>query len=164
MKQLLDAIKLQELNIRLCKKIEKQIGSPANNADVQTIVYGVSRGGLIPAVYISHHFNDIDIGVIAVKSYDGTNRGKIKVLKPLPDITELKKYERVIIVDDIIDSGATLDYILRHFNNLKKENNLKTELLTCALIQGNKARVKVDCAIITDNALWVVFPYELNNG
>ena len=59
-------------------------------------ITGVPRGGLIPAVLMSHKFNIPFIGLEAAKTLPG----------------ELKK--KILVIDDIADSGNTLAQIERH--------------------------------------------------
>ena len=63
-----------------CKYIAKTIKRNPLTFDINS-VYGIKRGGLIPAVYLSHMLN-------------------------LPMVSSPNK--RTLVVDDISDSGATL--------------------------------------------------------
>ena len=55
-----------------------------------TSIYGISRGGLIPAVLLSHRLN-------------------------LPVIDKITTYDRtILVVDDIADSGKTLSQFMYH--------------------------------------------------
>ena len=54
----------------------------------------------------------IEIDFVRVKSYDGQNRKEIKFIKDLEvDI----KGKHVYLVDDIIDSGHTMKFLIDHF-------------------------------------------------
>ncbi len=68
------------------------------------------------------------IDFIAFSSYDGTkSEGKIRIIKDLKiDITN----KNVLIVEDIIDTGITLDYIIKYLEEFKKPKDIKV----CALI------------------------------
>ena len=54
----------------------------------------------------------IEIDFVRVKSYDGQNRKEIKFTKDL-EVDVKGKY--VYIVDDIIDSGHTMKFLINHF-------------------------------------------------
>ena len=54
----------------------------------------------------------IEIDFVRVKSYDGQNRKEIKFIKDLEVDIEGK---HVYLVDDIIDSGHTMKFLIDHF-------------------------------------------------
>lgn len=119
-------------------------------------VVGVGRGGLVPAVYISHQlelpmlsvdhssreadFADELIRKVAAKSAAGT---------------------RLLFIDDINDSGGTIDYIRRFL----AENGSDAQNLRFAVVINNKSsKVVVDywAEMIdrTQDKRWFVFPWE----
>jgi len=119
-------------------------------------IIGIGRGGLVPAVYMSHHldlpmlsidhsskvpgFADELLGKVATKSAGGT---------------------RLLFVDDINDSGGTIDYI-RH---LLVDNGCESGNVRFAVVINNtrsKARVDYWSQMIDRNEdkRWFVFPWE----
>ena len=54
----------------------------------------------------------MEIDFVRVKSYDGQNRKKIQFIKDLE--TDIKD-KHVYLVDDIIDSGHTMKFLIDHF-------------------------------------------------
>ena len=54
----------------------------------------------------------IEIDFVRVKSYDGQNRKEIKFIK---DLEVNIKGKHVYLVDDIIDSGHTMKFLIDHF-------------------------------------------------
>jgi xanthine phosphoribosyltransferase len=69
----------------------------------------ITRGGLVPAAIVARELNIRTVDCVAVKSYDHQNQGKIKVLKPIDQaiIAAAKAGKKVLIVDDLVDTGAT---------------------------------------------------------
>jgi len=68
-----------------------------------TAIYGIPRGGLIPAVILSHKFD-------------------IPLLTDIDNTTD----KNILIVDDIIDSGETIKpYIIRQFKTASVYVNKK---------------------------------------
>ncbi len=120
------------------------------------ISIGIGRGGLVPAVYISHQldlpmlsvdhsskvpgFADELLGKVAEKSRDGT---------------------KLLVVDDINDSGGTIDYIRRLLAAVGCEAG---NLRFAVLISNSRSKVSVDywSRIIDRNEdkNWFVFPWE----
>jgi len=119
-------------------------------------IIGIGRGGLVPAVYISHEmqvpmlsidhsskvpgFADELLGKVADKSSTGT---------------------RLLFVDDINDSGGTIVYI----RNLLAANGCNPDNLRFAVLMDNcrsQARVDYAAEIIDrhEDKRWFVFPWE----
>ncbi len=103
------------------------------------ILIGILNGGFIFLADLIRYINiDCEIDFIRVSSYgdDRESSGHIKVLKPLSaDI----KGRHVIIVEDIVDSGLSLQFLmkmlrafdpasLRVVTLLRKKSRLKTNL------------------------------------
>ena len=107
------------------------IGEKLESIEKPQFVTGVPRGGLIPAVLISHKFDIPYIGLEAAKTLPG----------------KLKK--RVLVLDDISDSGNTLTQLRRHnFITATLATRYSTEYLptyTGTFIQDDH---------------WLVFPWE----
>lgn len=73
-------------------------------ADYDYIV-GIARGGLIPAVMLSHHF-DVPLRTLHWQTRDGMRVSDMT----LPNL--IQEGGRVLIVDDFIDSGRTMRELL----------------------------------------------------
>ena len=117
--------------------------------DPQVIV-GLSRGGLTPGVMVSHWMQ--------------------KPFKPiktsLRDFPEWEDYlprktdERVLIMDDICDSGETFEKI----SNFIKERGVDVEVRFASLWWNNECNFKPhyyvqECAKDTEG-IWIHFPWE----
>jgi hypoxanthine phosphoribosyltransferase len=107
------------------------IGEKLEGLDTPKFVTGIPRGGLIPAILISHKFNIPYIGLEAAKALPGN----------------MKK--QILVIDDIADSGNTLAQIDRHnFITATLATRYNTDYLPT--ITGT--------SIHNDN--WLVFPWE----
>ena len=107
------------------------IGEQLEGFKLPQFVTGVPRGGLIPAVLMSHKFGIPYIGLEAAKTLPG----------------DLKK--RILVLDDIADSGNTLTQIERH--------NFKTATLA-RRYSSTFTPDFVGTEIKDDH--WLVFPWE----
>ena len=70
----------------------------------------ITRGGLVPAAIVARELNVRMIETVCVVSYrDYKNQGDLSVLKGIaPEVTGLHKSgKRVLIVDDLVDTGKT---------------------------------------------------------
>ena len=82
-----------------------------------------------------------EIDFMAVSSYGGTRTESSGVVRILMDLTTSIEGRDVLIVDDIVDTGLTLDYII---NNLKTRR--PASLRTCVLL-SKQARREVDVPV-----------------
>jgi len=69
----------------------------------------ITRGGLVPAAIVARELDLSLIETISVASYhDYKTQGGLKVLKPIaPEVAKLDSTGRILIVDDLTDTGAT---------------------------------------------------------
>ncbi|OAI29721.1 xanthine phosphoribosyltransferase [Methylosinus sp. R-45379] len=71
-------------------------------------IVAVTRGGLVPAGVVARELGIRVIDTIGVASYqEETQRGEVRVLKPLSETILTLPSEEVLIVDDLVDTGAT---------------------------------------------------------
>jgi xanthine phosphoribosyltransferase len=71
-------------------------------------VVAVTRGGLVPAAIVARELGIRVVETVSVASYDYDKQGQITVLKPIaPDIVARDGGKGVLIVDDLVDTGAT---------------------------------------------------------
>lgn len=71
-------------------------------------VVAVTRGGLVPAAIVARELGIRVVETVSVASYDYDKQGQIAVLKPVAaDIATRDSGKGVLIVDDLVDTGAT---------------------------------------------------------
>jgi len=72
----------------------------------------ISRGGLVPAALLSQLTNMRKIDTLCVESYsEDKTRSEVRVIEK--DYSHLKG-QRVLIVDDLADSGQTLEFVMSY--------------------------------------------------
>ena len=62
----------------------------------------------------------MEIDFVRVKSYEGQNRKEIKFTK---DLEVNIKGKHIYLVDDIIDSGHTIKFLMDHFKKKRSKKN-----------------------------------------
>lgn len=174
-KLIIDQTKFTHLISKICRDISSSSWKP-------DYVVGITRGGLIPAVYISHWFNvpmhtlnvslrDSDVGPesnlwMAEEAF-GYVSNPNAVLR---FDTNLAK--KILIVDDINDSGATINWIMQDWRsgclpdnnqwNYIFNNNVKFAVIVDNL--ASKCNAKMDFIGMEVNKaeedVWIEFPYE----
>lgn len=124
------------------------------NFDKDSVVLAIKRGGFPTAVSISNKA-DIPISVISYQTRDGDNN--LKFLEP----ELIKKAKRVIIPDDIYDSGLTIENIIEV---LRKEFNISTKdivgLFHYSTENIYKTKLEFYQCIRDNHKRWVVMPWE----
>lgn len=123
--------------------------------DKQIGIIGVSRGGLIPAVMLSHIKKTSFFSTIGLKSYENMTK-KAETIYQLPEIDKLNTLDILYVVDDICDTGKTFKFLLDKvftFNNIK----------TLSLFYKKNNIYKPDFfGMEVDRNFWVDFPFELH--
>ena len=115
-------------------------------------VLAITRGGLAPAMIIARELDIRVVDTISVKSYDHQTQADAAVLKaPQTDIMG-KDGEGVLIIDDLVDTGKTLELVRRMFP--------KAHFATVyAKPQG---REMVDSFITeVSQDTWIFFPWDM---
>ena len=86
---------------------------------------------------------DVEIDFMAVSSYgDGSkSSGVVRIIK---DLSVAVEGRHVIIVEDILDSGLTLKYLLK---NIKSRNPLSIEVATLLFKEG-KQQTNIKCRYV----------------
>jgi len=119
-------------------------------------VIGVGRGGLVPAVYVSHQLG------LPMLSIDHSSRLPGFADELLAKVATMSAAgSRLLFVDDINDSGGTITYI----RELLSGNGCAADNLRFAvLINNQRSQAQVDYWTDTidrdDDKRWFVFPWE----
>ena len=135
-------------------EFEKAIGALANTLRRRydpDVIVGVARGGLFPAVRLSHLMGDKTLRIIHVKYYKGV---ALRRKKPelLADVGRLKG--KVLVVDDVADTGTTLEFVTKH---VKRKGAKEVKVATIAA--KPKSTFKPDFFVFKTNK-WIIFPWE----
>ena len=147
----------------LIANICKQIGAGSWRPDY---IVGLTRGGLLPAVMISHYFN------IPMQSLDISLRDGENTVSNLGMGEDAYEGKNILVVDDINDQGTTLNWIMKDWPSGCFPDNDRW-----GHVWGNNVRF----AVVVDNMssqcnigmnywgmevnkaeedVWIEFPYE----
>ena len=116
------------------------------------IILGINRGGCVPGVYLSHRLK-VPHEALDVRLRDHTVKPNLVVLEKA-----FAYQKKILILDDINDSGATFQYILDNFG--KHEHRIKF----AALVNNKPSKITVDFKGYEINKdevpSWIVLPWE----
>ncbi|MHA2254387.1 MAG: phosphoribosyltransferase [Candidatus Kariarchaeaceae archaeon] len=118
------------------------------------IIVGVARGGWIPARLIADFYCLKVTANIKVEAYELIGETDVEA-KITQDINIKVGGKKLLIVDDIADSGASLKVVL---DKLKVDN--PAEIKTATLFYKPHSVIKPDHFVEQTNS-WVVFPWEI---
>ena len=79
-------------------------------------IVAITRGGMAPAMIVARELDVRTVDTISVKSYDDQSQSSAVVLKH-PDTEMMGDGTGVLIVDDLVDSGKTLELVRSMFPN-----------------------------------------------
>uniref|UniRef100_UPI0026038C4B phosphoribosyltransferase n=1 Tax=Thermococcus sp. TaxID=35749 RepID=UPI0026038C4B len=117
------------------------------------VIVGIARGGLIPAVRLSHVLGDVELKVIDVKFYKGIDDRMEKPVVTIPLHGSLEG-KKVVIVDDVSDTGKTLGVVI---DEVKKAG--AKEVKVACLSMKPWTKVVPDFYVFRTDK-WIVFPWE----
>lgn len=117
------------------------------------IIVGIARGGLIPAVRLSHVLGDVELRVIDVKFYTDIEKRMERPEIKIPLYGDFRD-KRVIIVDDVSDTGKTLQVVIGEVKRL----GAKEVKVVCLAMKPWTAVIPDFYVFRTDK--WIVFPWE----
>jgi hypoxanthine phosphoribosyltransferase len=133
---LLTQQQIAERLAELCRRIE----SDETSGDAPLLLVGVLKGAVMVMADLARELRiPVEMDWMAVSSYGSSTRssGVVRILKDLD--TEIAG-RRVLIVEDIIDSGLTLSWLIA---NLRSRGPASVEV--CALLRKpDAAKVQID--------------------
>jgi len=131
----------------------KAIAESLKNKNVKT-VFGIARGGIVPASLIARYLN-ADLVTVTAKSYNENNEREELYISP----TDLNTFQgkNIVFVDDICDSGHTLDAFLQ----IAKARFDDRDIYTAAVLYKSNTVHTPDFYYkqITTGE-WIIFPWE----
>jgi len=117
-------------------------------------VVGIYRGSLPMAVHISNVF-DVPMSIIGLQTRDGDDKEPY-MIKDINHIHQGYPGKKILIVDDIYDTGLTMKKVIRYLTPYSVERILGFCLF------GKKNNFNVSYANEHDGS-WIVFPWETLN-
>ena len=129
-------------------------------------IVGLTRGGLLPAVMISHYLN------VPMQSLDISLRDGGECVSNLSMAEDAFNGKNILIVDDINDQGSTLNWIMSDWpsgcfpdNEVWKSvwgNNVRfavvvDNLSSKCVVNTNYCGLEINKA---EEDVWIEFPYE----
>ena len=119
------------------------------------VVLGPSRGGLAIGVMMSHYFD------IPFHGFEWQTRdGKVQNSSQLKQLLSKYNGKRIVIIDDINDTGTTLQGISNTVNLMDMQKNVKFVTLFDKL-SSSFGEVQITAnEVAPEDEKWIVYPWE----
>ena len=124
-------------------RIANEIRADYENSDKKLLLIGILKGSVVFMADILKRLTiPLETDYIKVSSYSGTESRDRILLKAEPDRGNLSEYN-VVVIEDILDTGNTLSWLLGHLKNDLHATSVKL----CVLFNKpdrRKKEVKID--------------------
>ena len=114
-------------------------------------VVAITRGGMAPAMIVARELDIRCVDTISVISYDNQTQAEAKILKG-PDATLMGDGTGILIIDDLVDSGKTLELVRAMY----------PQAHFATVYAKPKGRPQVDTFITeVSQDTWIFFPWDM---
>jgi len=114
-------------------------------------VVAITRGGMAPAMIVARELDIRSVDTISVKSYDHQTQSEPVVIKS-PDMSMIGDGDGVLVVDDLVDTGRTLDVV--------RALMPKAHVATVYAKPAGRDRVQTFVTEVSQDT-WIFFPWDL---
>ena len=145
-------------------KIVEKLAIEIHKIYKPTVLVGIMRGAA-PILDILSRILKLPTAYIVIQSYNGKDienkQGELIFAREISSIASEKDFEKILLVDDLSDTGLTLN---KSIDWLKKYNPVKNyirEIKTACLWKKKSSKFNPDyCPIKLDGDPWIVQPTE----
>ncbi len=116
---------------------------------------GISRGGLMPGLFLAHSLDTNRLFTLNAIHYDDTKKLDSMEIFNLPNLSSAK---RVLVVDDIVDSGDTVEAVLK----LLRGNYPDIEFKIASIFYKPSASIQPDFSVREAKG-WIDFFWEVDS-
>ena len=129
-----------------------------------TVLVGIMRGAA-PILDILSRILKIPIAYIVIQSYSGKKmedkQGELKFAREISSLAENKDFDKVLLVDDLSDTGLTLNKSIEWLKNYEPTKNFINDVKTACLWKKKSSAFEPDfCPVKLDSDPWIVQPTE----
>ena len=129
-----------------------------------TVLVGIMRGGA-PIIDILSRIFKLPTAYIVIQSYSGKGledkQGDLVFARDISSIARQKDFERVLLVDDLSDTGLTLNKSIDWLKTYDPIKSYIKDIKTACLWKKKSSKFYPDfCPIKLDSDPWIVQPTE----
>ena len=129
-----------------------------------TVLVGIMRGAA-PIIDILSRILKLPTAYIVIQSYSGEGmedkQGELVFARDISSIAKDEEFKRVLLVDDLSDTGLTLNKSIEWLKKYGPIKNQIQEIKTACLWKKKSSTFTPDfCPILLENDPWIVQPSE----
>ena len=129
-----------------------------------TVLVGIMRGAA-PIIDILSRILKIPIAYIVIQSYSGKGmedkQGELMFAREISSIAENKDFQKVLLIDDLSDTGLTLNKSIEWLKKYEPTKNFIKEVKTACLWKKKSSTFEPDfCSVKLESDPWIVQPTE----
>ena len=145
-------------------KIVEKLAIEIHKKYQPTVLVGIMRGGA-PIIDILSRILKLPIGYIVIQSYSGEGvedkQGKLMFAREISSIASGKDFDKVLLIDDLSDTGLTLNKSIEWLKNYAPTKDHIKEVKTACLWKKKSSTFEPDfCPVRLDGDPWIVQPTE----
>ena len=145
-------------------KIVEKLAIEIHKKYKPTVLVGIMRGAA-PILDILSRILKLPIAYIVIQSYTGKGmedkQGQLMFAREISSLAESKDYDKVLLVDDLSDTGLTLNKSIEWLRNYAPTKNYINEVKTACLWKKKSSTFEPDfCPVRLDSDPWIVQPTE----
>jgi len=145
-------------------KIVEKLAIEIHNNYSPTVLVGIMRGAA-PILDILSRILKLPIAYIVIQSYSGKKmedrQGELMFAREISSIAESKDFNKVLLVDDLSDTGLTLNKSIEWLKKYEPTKNFIKEVKTACLWKKKSSTFEPDfCPVKLDSDPWIVQPTE----
>ena len=129
-----------------------------------TVLVGIMRGAA-PIIDILSRILKLPTAYIVIQSYSGKGledqQGQLMFAREISSLAVNEDFNKVLLVDDLSDTGLTLNKSIEWLKNYGPTKNYIKEVKTACLWKKKSSKFEPDfCPIKLDSDPWIVQPTE----
>ena len=129
-----------------------------------TVLVGIMRGAA-PIIDILSRILKLPTAYIVIQSYSGSGienkQGELIFARDISSIASNTDYERVLLVDDLSDTGLTLNKSIEWLKQYEPVKNYIKEIKTACLWKKKSSSFTPDfCPVRLSSDQWIIQPTE----
>ncbi len=129
-----------------------------------TVLIGIMRGAA-PIIDILSRILKLPIAYIVIQSYSGKGmedkQGELMFAREISSLANEKDFNKVLLIDDLSDTGLTLNKSIEWLKNYGPTKNFINEVKTACLWKKKSSSFEPDfCPVKLDSDPWIVQPTE----
>ncbi len=145
-------------------KIVEKLAMLIHNSYKPTVLVGIMRGAA-PIIDILSRILKLPIAYIVIQSYSGKGiedkQGQLMFAREISSLANEKDFNRVLLIDDLSDTGLTLNKSIEWLRSYGPTKNYIREVKTACLWKKKSSSFEPDfCPIRLDSDPWIVQPTE----